>query len=63
MIETFACSKIRFAVCLCFGGAVLSASKIASMTGTSGPSFGRSGTDSKEMSQVSWLRVMLRYFV
>ena len=31
------------AVCLCFGGAVLSASRIASMTGTRGPSFGRSG--------------------
>jgi hypothetical protein len=35
--------KIRFAVCLCFGGAALSASRIASITGTSGPSFGRSG--------------------
>jgi hypothetical protein len=34
----------RFAVCLCFGGAILSASGIASMTGTSGPSFGHSGS-------------------
>src|ERR1700730_17247728 len=36
-------SKIRFAVCRCLGAAALSASRIASMTGMSGPSFGRSG--------------------
>jgi hypothetical protein len=34
--------RIRFAVCVCFGGAALSASRIASMTGTRGPSIGRS---------------------
>jgi hypothetical protein len=42
--QPFSRSKIRFAVCLCLGGAVLSASRIESMTGTSGPSFGFSGS-------------------
>src|ERR1700758_1338057 len=34
----------RFAVCFCFGGGVLSDSRIASMTGRRGPSFGFSGS-------------------
>ena len=34
---------VRFDVCRCLGGAILSASKIASIIGSGGRSFGRSG--------------------